>query len=199
MTDFDLTSYFTCEESNDSNMYRFWDHDRNSYGKISAKTDLYGLVLLVAEVFLFGLQERLSSESDEHIHEFFQNIWRSPEEAKKEFLANQEKSLNKIGLILNKQVSRKNCVAALKKIASWQNTEKHQRSISLKIWLAKALCFERVFSLLEYTLKADQDKLQEGGLVSYPTIEEVQRVLDECKQDVVWMNEQCEKYAEVSV
>ena len=90
MTDFDLTSYFTCEESNDSNMYRFWDHDRNSYGKISAKTDLYGLVLLVAEVFLFGLQERLSSESDEHIHEFFQNIWRSPEEAKKEFLANQE-------------------------------------------------------------------------------------------------------------
>jgi hypothetical protein len=57
----------------------------------------------------------------------------------------------------------------------------------LKAWLCKSLCFDRVFSLLEQALKADQ----KDSTFAYPTTQDIQNVLDACQQDAMWIDEQC--------
>jgi serine/threonine protein kinase len=187
ITDFDWSSYFPAQLPADSDTYVYWDARRRTLGEVSEKTDLYGLVLLVSSVFLIGVQQQLAMEGDKTIHEMFQRICENPKEEKKEFLKKHLKSLETIGLKVNGPLAKESCGVIFEKIKSWQNTANHRRSLFLKAWLCKSLCFDRVFSLLEQALKADQ----KDSTFAYPTTQDIQNVLDACQQDAMWIDEQC--------
>ncbi|MBX9924277.1 MAG: hypothetical protein K2Y01_09225 [Rhabdochlamydiaceae bacterium] len=189
LTDFDTSLYFPSEPTISSKTYRYWDCSRRMRGEIGERTDLYGLVLLIAQVFLYGFREVFAFEEDEAIEQMVQRICENPKEIKKEFLKKRKEVLRKLSCRFNKTVSRKTCGSICRKIVSWQNTEKHQKSLALKTWLSKALCFDLVYSLVEQVLKADQN----DSAVAYPKMEDILRVLEACKLEAIWVDEECQK------